>query len=548
MAKQIIYGDDARKNIYAWLKAVADAVRVTMWPKGRNVILERSYGTPTVTNDWVTVAKEIELEDKYENIWASLIKEVANKTNDAAGDGTTTATILADAIAKEWLRYITSGVNPFALSRWLHKAVSVLTKKISEISIKVDTKEQVKQIASLSAQDESVWTLIADVMEEVWGNGVITVEEGKSIGLTKEVVTGMQFKNWYISPYFVTDSSRMEAIIENTPILITDKKISAIKDIIWLLEKLWTSWKRDLVIIADDLDWEALGTIVLNKLRWTLNILAVKAPGFGDRKKEIMKDIAALTWATVITEEIWLKLEEATLDMLGSAKKVVSNKDTTTIVDWEGEATTIQSRVDEIVVHMKNTSSDYDKEKLQERLARISGGVAVIKVWAATEMEMKNKKFKIEDALNATRAAIEEGIVAWGGTVLVKLLSDIDSWDYSDEDERIGAEIIKAAVQYPIIQIANNAGYKWDSVVEKVKDNKDLNHGFNAGIWVYGDMVAMWIIDPAKVERVALENAVSAAAMVLTTECVVAELSTPDTPTVPTSWGMWGMWWMPGMY
>jgi len=403
MAKQIIYGDDARKNIYAWLKAVADAVRVTMWPKGRNVILERSYGTPTVTNDWVTVAKEIELEDKYENIWASLIKEVANKTNDAAGDGTTTATILADAIAKEWLRYITSGVNPFALSRWLHKAVSVLTKKISEISIKVDTKEQVKQIASLSAQDESVWTLIADVMEEVWGNGVITVEEGKSIGLTKEVVTGMQFKNWYISPYFVTDSSRMEAIIENTPILITDKKISAIKDIIWLLEKLWTSWKRDLVIIADDLDWEALGTIVLNKLRWTLNILAVKAPGFGDRKKEIMKDIAALTWATVITEEIWLKLEEATLDMLGSAKKVVSNKDTTTIVDWEGEATTIQSRVDEIVVHMKNTSSDYDKEKLQERLAKLSGGVAVLRIGGATEVEVKERKDRVDDAENRRR-------------------------------------------------------------------------------------------------------------------------------------------------
>ena len=549
MAKKIIYWDDARKSIYAWVKAVADAVRVTMWPKGRNVILERSYGTPTVTNDGVTVAKEIDLEDSYENIWANLIKEVANKTNDAAWDGTTTATVLADAIAREGMRYVTSWVNPFALSRGLHKAVEALTTKIADISIKLNTKEQVEQIAWLSAQDVSVGKLIADVMEEVWGDGVITVEEGKSIWLTKEVVTGMQFKNWYLSPYFVTDSTRMEAVMENAPILITDKKISSIKDIITLLEKLWTSGKRDLVIIADDVDGEALGTIVLNKLRWTLNVLAVKAPGFGDRKKEILKDIAAVTWATLITEEIGLKLEETTLEMLWHAQKVVSNKDTTTLVDGHGSAESVVARINEIKVLIDKASSDYDREKLQERLARLAGGVAVIKVWAATEMEMKNKKYKIEDALNATRAAIEEGIVAWWWTVLVKLLDAVDAVSYTDDDEKTWAAIIKAAIQYPVIQIANNAWYKWDRVVEEVKGNDDINYWFNAATWEFWDLMEMWIIDPAKVERVALQHAVSAAAMVLTTECVVSDIPEPTVaPASPTWWWMWGMGWMWGMY
>jgi len=549
MAKQIAYGNDARKSIYAGMKAVADAVRVTMWPKGRNVILERSYGTPTVTNDGVTVAKEIDLEDKYENIGASLVKESASKTNDAAGDGTTTATVLADAIAAEGMRYITSGVNPFALSRGLHKAVDVLTAKIAEKSIKLDNKEQIRQVAALSAQDETVGQLISDVMEEVGADGVVTVEEGKTIGLEKEVVTGMQFSNGYLSPYFITDSARMEAVLENTPILITDKKISTIQDILPLLEALWASGKRELVIIADDVDGEALGTLVLNKLRGTINILAVKAPGFGDRKKEILKDIAAVTGGAFITEEVGLKLEETTPDMLGSADKVVSTKDKTTIVWGKWSEGDIMARVNEIKNAIDASSSDYDTEKLAERLARLAGGVAVIKVGAATEMEMKNKKYKIEDALNATRAAIEEGIVAGWGTSLVKLLHAVDAADYADDDERIWAEIIKAAIQYPLIQIANNAWYKGDRVVEQVKANDDFNYGFNAATGEFGDMIQMWIIDPAKVERVALQNAVSSAAMLLTTDCVIADIPAPEpaAPAMP-GWGMWWMWGMGGMW
>lgn len=549
MAKQIKFGDDARKSIYAWMKAIADAVKVTMWPKWRNVILERSYGAPTVTNDGVTVAKEIDLEDAYENIWASLIKESASKTNDAAGDGTTTATVLADAIAAEWLRYVTSGVNPFALSRGLHKAVDLLITKIAEKSIKVESKEQIQQIAALSAQDETVGTLIGDVMEEIWVDGVVTVEEGKSIGLTKEVVTGMQFGNGYLSPYFVTDSQRMESVLENVHILITDKKISAIKDILPLLEALGAMWKRELVIIADDVDGEALGTLVLNKLRGTLNVLAVKAPWFGDRKKEILKDIAAVTGGTLITEEVGLKLEDATVEMLWVAEKVIASKDKTTLVGWKGDIENIKARVSELRILIEKSTSDYDKEKLQERLARLAGGVAVIRVWAATEMEMKNKKYKIEDALNATRAAIEEGIVAWWWTSLVKLIAEIDSGDYADDDERIWAEIIKAAIQYPIIQIANNAGYKGDRVVEQVKANAEFNYWFNAATGEYTDLVKAWIIDPAKVERVALQNAVSAAAMLLTTDCVVADKPEPASaaPAMP-AWGgmgwMGGMWWM----
>ncbi len=549
MAKQIMYGDDARKAIYAGMKAVADAVKVTMWPKGRNVILERSYWAPTVTNDGVTVAKEIDLEDAYENIWASLVKESASKTNDAAWDGTTTATVLADAIAAEGLRYVTSGVNPFALSRGLHKAVDQLTAKIAEKAIKVETKEQIQQIAALSAQDETVWTLIGDVMEEIWVDGVITVEEGKSIGLTKEVVTGMQFSNGYLSPYFVTDSQRMESSLENVHILITDKKISAIKDILPLLEALGAMGKRELVIIADDVDGEALGTLVLNKLRWTLNVLAVKAPWFGDRKKEILKDIAAVTGGTLITEEVGLKLEDATVEMMWVAEKVIASKDKTTLVWGKGDIEAIKARVGELRILIEKSTSDYDREKLQERLARLAGGVAVIKVWAATEMEMKNKKYKIEDALNATRAAIEEGIVAGWGTSLVKLIDEIDNADYADDDERIWAEIIKAAIQYPIIQIANNAWYKGDWVVEQVKANKEFNYGFNAATGEFTDLLKAWIIDPAKVERVALENAVSAAAMLLTTECVVADKPEPAgaAPAMPAWWGMgWmgGMWWM----
>lgn len=549
MAKQIAFWDDARKSIYAGMKAVADAVRVTMGPKGRNVILERGFGSPTVTNDGVTVAKEIELEDKYENIWAALIKETASKTNDAAWDGTTTATVLADAIAREGLRYVTSGVNPFALTRGLHRAVDKLIEGIADKAIKVESNEQVRQIASLSAQDQAVGQLIADIMDEVGTDGVITVEEGKSIWLGKEVVTGMQFNQWYLSPYFVTDPARMESSLENVHVLLTDKKISAIKDIMGVLEWLAAAGKREIVIIADDVDGEALGTLVLNKLRGTINVLAVKAPWFGDRKKEMLKDIAAVTGGRLITEEVWLKLEEATIEDLWVAEKVISTKDMTTVVWGKGDQAEIDVRVAEIRVLMEQTSSDYDREKLAERLAKLTWWVAVIKVWAATEMEMKNKKYKIEDALNATRAAIEEGIVAWWGTSLVKLINAVDDADYADDDERIGAAIIKDAIQYPVRQIANNAWYKGDWVVEQVKASVDFNHWFNAATGEFTDLLEAGIIDPAKVERVALQHAVSSAAMLLTTDCVIADKpSSSDDVAAWAPGGMpGGMWWMGGM-
>ena len=520
-----------------------------MWPKGRNVILERSFGTPTVTNDGVTVAKEIDLEDKFENIGASLTKEAATKTNEAAGDGTTTTVVLVDGIVREGLRYVTSGVNPFALSRGLHKAVDHLVEQIVKKSVKIETKEQIKQVAALSAQDEVVGELIADVMEEVGIDGVVTVEEWKTIGLEKEVVTGMQFDQGYLSPYFVTDASRMESVLENVHVLVTDKKISAIKDILPLLEQLGSMGKRDIVLIADDVDGEALGTLVLNKLRGTINVLAVKAPGFGDRKKEILKDLAAVTGATMITEEVGLKLDQADVQMLGVAEKVISTKDKTTIVGGKGEKTDIDARINEIRVLIDKASSDYDREKLQERLARLAGGVAVIKVGAATEMEMKNKKFKIEDALNSTRAAIEEGIVAGWGTSLLKLAATLAELKFDDSDEEIGAKIIAEAIQYPARQIANNAGYKGDWVVEQIKASDDFNHGFNAATGEFTDLLKAGIIDPAKVERVALENAVSSAAMLLTTDCVVADKPEPasDAPAMPAWGGMWGMGWMWGM-
>ena len=544
MPKQISYGDDARKQLYEGIQTVADAVKVTMGPKGRNVILERSFGSPNVTNDGVTVAKEIELEDKYHNIGASLVKEAATKTNDAAGDGTTTTVVLVDAIAKEGMRYVQSGVNPFALSRGLHKAVDHLIGEIAAKAKKIDTKEQIKQVAALSAQDEAVGELIADVMEEVGTDGVVTVEEGKTIGLEKEVVTGMQFDQGYLSPYFVTDPSRMEAVLDNSHILITDKKISAIKDILPLLEQLGAMGKRELVIIADDLDGEALGTLVLNKLRGTINVLAIKAPGFGDRKKEMLKDIAAVTGGTLITEEVGLTLEHASIDMLGQAEKVIASKDKTTLVGGKGDAAGIEARVNELRVLIDKTSSDYDREKLQERLARLAGGVAVIRVGAATEMEMKNKKYKIEDALNSTRAAIEEGIVAGGGTSLIKLSAGLDKLKFDDNDEAIGAQIIKEAIQYPTRQIANNAGYKGDWVVEQVKANDDFNYGFNAATGEYTDLLKAGIIDPAKVERVSLQNAVSSAAMLLTTDAVVADEPAPEgapaAPAMPGG-GMGGM-------
>ena len=550
MAKLIKYGDDARKEIFSWMEMVADAVKVTMWPKGRNVILERPFGWPIVTNDWVTVAKEIDLEEKTENIGASMIKEAAEKTNKEAWDGTTTTVVLAEAMSKEGLRYIRSWVNPFSLGKWLHKAVDRLVEEIEKKAQKIgDSKEKIRQVATISAQDEEVWNLIADVFEEIGKDWTITVEEGKSLGLTKEIKTGMQFDQGYSSPYFVTDTQRMEAVIEKPYILVTDKKISSMKEILWVLEAVASTWKKDFVIIAEDVDWEALASLVLNRIRWMLNILTVKAPGFWDRKKEMLRDIATVTWATLITEELGIKLEDATVDMLGKADKVISTKDNTVIVDGKGNQDEINERAEQIKAQIGMTKSDYDKEKLVERLAKLVGGVAVIQVGAATEMEMKNKKYKIEDALNATRAAIEEGIVAWWGSVLLQLSKILKDYKLDDADEQVAIDIVKDAIQYPVRQIANNAWFKWDWVVEKVKESDDINYWFDAKDGNFKNLFEAGIIDPAKVLRVALENAVSTAAMFLTTETVVVDAPEKEHhhDHAADAW-MWGMGWMWGMY
>lgn len=545
MPKIVKYGDAARKEIFTGLELVAKAVMVTMGPKGKNVLLEKSYGAPTFTNDGVTVAKEIDFEDKFHNAGAAIVKEAADKTNKQAGDGTTTTTVLLYGIAHEWLRYIRSGVNPFALSKGLHKAVSHIITELASKSTVVHNKEEIGQVATISAQDEEVGSLIAEIMDEVGKDGVITVEEGKSMGLTKEVVIGMQFDQGYGSPYFVTEPQRMESVIESPAILITDKKISSLKDILNVLEQLAASWRKNIVIIADDIEGEALASLVLNKMRGMLNVLTIKAPGFGDRKKEILKDLAAVTGATVITEELGYKLDEATIDMLGRAEKVVSSKDKTTIIGWKGEQSDISARIDEIKAQIERTTSDYDKEKLIERLARLAGGVAVIKVGAATEMEMKNKKYKIEDALNATRAAVEEGIVPGGWITLVNLAKWLDKLKLDDSDEQIGVEIIKEAIQYPVKQIADNAGHKGDRVVESIKAKNDFNYGFDAKTGEFKDMITSGIIDPAKVIRVSLENAVSAAAMFLTTDAVVVDAPKKDDPM--PAWWMGAMGWMWGM-
>ena len=531
------------------MELVAKTVMVTMGPKGRNVILEKSFGAPTVTNDGVTVAKEIDLDDKYHNVGAALVKEAASKTNDAAGDGTTTTTVFTYAMAKEGMRYIRSGVNPFALGRGLHKAVNKLVQDIASESKSLESKEEIKQVAALSAQDEEVGELIADIMDEVGNDGVITVEEGKKMGLDKEIVMGMQFDQGYVSPYFVSDPQRMESVVENPYILVTDKKISSMKDILNILESAAAQGKKDFVIIADDVEGEALTSLVLNKMRGVLNVLAIKAPGFGDRKKANLQDIAVITGATLVTEELGLKLDTVGVEVLGKAEKVVTNKDKTTIIGGAGEAAKIEERVAQIKVQIDQSTSDYDKEKLMERVAKLAGGVAVLKVGAATEMEMKNRKYKIEDALNATRAAVEEGILPGGGTSLVKLSKKLDELKLNDADEQTGVEIVKNAILYPVVQIANNAGYKGDWVVEKVKEEADFHTGFNAATGDFEDLMNSGIIDPTKVIRVSLQNAVSAAAMFLTTDAVVVDAPKKEEPMpAAPAGGMWGMGWMGGMY
>ena len=547
MKKDIHYADDARKELLKWVETVANVVKVTMWPKWRNVILDKWFGAPTVTNDGVSVAKEIELEDKVQNVWAEMIKEAAEKTNKEAWDGTTSTVVLAHAIAKEGLRYIDSWINPFALGRWLHKAVDNLVADIQKTAQQIwDSKEQIKQVATISAQDEEVWDLIADVFEEIGKDGTITVEEWNTLGLSKEIKTGMQFDQGYLSPYFVSDSQRMECVVDKPYVLVTDKKIWSMKEIIQLLESMAATGKKDMLLIAEDVEWEALASLILNKIRWMLNVVAVKAPGFGDRKKEILKDIATVTWATLITDQLGIKLEDATIDMLGKADKVIVNKDETIIVDGKWDTDEINDRANQIRAQIWITKSDYDKEKLAERLAKLVGWVAVIKVGAATEMEMKNKKFKIEDALNATRAAIEEWIVAGWGSVLVQLSKTLGKMKLDDQEEQVAVEIIQQAIQYPLKQIADNAGFKWDWVVEKIKESKDMDYGFDARTGEFTNLKKAGIIDPAKVIRVSLENAVSTAAMILTTEAVVV-----DKPEDKCSCnhgaadaGMWGWMWM----
>lgn len=542
MAKQMRFGDDARQRLLAGVEKLAKAVKITLGPKGRNVVLEKKYGGPMVTNDGVTIAKEIDLPDAYENMGAQMVKEVATKTNDVAGDGTTTATLLAEAIIKEGLRNLTAGANPVSLKTGMEKAVRAVAHALEKMAINVgNSKEKIAQVASISAQNEEVGQLIAEIMELVGVDGVIQVEESQTMGLDKEVVEGMQFDNGYISPYFVTDASRMEAVYEDPNILITDKKISSIQEILPLLEEVAKSGRKELVIIAEDIDGEALATFVLNKLRGSFSVLAVKAPGFGDRRKEMLKDIAVLTGATMISDELGLKLETAQLSHLGEARKVIADKDKTTIIGGKGEKKHIEARVKELKVLLEKTDSDFDRDKLKERLAKLCGGVGILKVGAATEVELKERKLRIEDALNATRAAVIEGIVSGGGVALLLCAKALEELKGADADEQTGIKIIKNVLSAPLMQIAQNAGKDGAVVVDKVLGSKH-GVGYDAAKDEYVNMVDAGIIDPKMVVRSAIENAASVAALFLTMEAAVC-----DIPEKKEAGAMGGRGGMPGM-
>ena len=521
-AKLILYDVEARAALKRGVDKLADAVKVTLGPKGRNVVIDKKFGPPTVTKDGVTVAKEIELEDPIENVGAQMVREVASKTSDVAGDGTTTATVLAQAIVREGLKNVTAGANPMDLKRGIDMAVAAVVEGLRKISREVQGRKEIEQVATISANnDASIGKLVADAIEKVGKDGVVTVEEAKGIETTLEVVEGMQFDRGYLSPYFVTDPETMEAVLENPYILIHDKKISAVKDLLPILEKVAQSG-RSLLIIAEDVEGEALATLVVNKLRGTLRVCAVKAPGFGDRRKAMLEDIAILTGGTVISEEKGFKLENATLAYLGTAKKVVVDKDTTTIVEGAGKPEDIKRRINEIKAQIEKTTSDYDREKLQERLAKLSGGVAVIKIGAATEVEMKEKKARVEDALHATRAAIEEGIVPGGGVAYLRALRELDSLKPENEDQRTGINIVRRALEEPIRQIVSNAGLDPSVIVAKVKEGEG-GFGFNAATEQFEDLFESGVIDPTKVARVALENAASVASLLITTEATVVE-------------------------
>ena len=520
MAKEIKFNEEARRSLERGVNALADAVKVTLGPKGRNVVLEKKFGAPTITNDGVTIARDIELEDPFENMGAQLVKEVATKTNDVAGDGTTTATVLAQAMVREGMRNVAAGANPMVLKKGIQKAVDVLVEELQAVSKKVETKEAKAQVASISAADEEIGGLIADAMEKVGDDGVITVEESKTMETCLETVEGMQFDRGYISPYMATDPDKMEAVLNNPLVLITDRKITMIQDIMPVLEKV-VQGGRELLIIAEDIEGEALATLVVNKLRGTFKAVAVKAPGFGDRRKAMLQDIAILTGATVISEEVGRKLGSASMEDLGSASQVRVTKELTTIVDGGGNKEEIAARVAQIRAQIPETTSEFDKEKLQERLAKLAGGVAVIKVGAATEVELKDKKLRIEDALNATRAAVAEGIVAGGGTALLQVQTALSKIKVTG-DEKTGVEIVKRAIEEPVRQIAYNAGLEGAVIVDTIKRSR-RGFGFNALTEEYVDMIEAGIVDPTKVTRSALQNAASIAAMVLTTESVVAD-------------------------
>ena len=541
MAKQLIFSDEARRSVLEGASLLAKAVKVTLGPKGRNVVIDKKYGAPAVTKDGVTVAKEIELKDAYANMGAQMVKDVASKTNDVAGDGTTTATVLAEAIYREGLKNVTAGANPMELKRGIDKAVAAVTEELAKMSKKVSSREQIAQVATISANgDNTIGDIIADAMDKVGKDGTITVEEAKAMETTLDVVEGMQFDKGYISPYFVTDAEAMEAVLEDCYILINEKKISNLNDMLPVLQAVAKEGKQ-LLIIAEDVEGEALSTLVINKMRGSLNVCAVKAPGFGDRRKAMLQDIAILTGGTCITEDLGIKLENVTANELGKAKRVVVNKENTTIVEGAGKSSAIQGRVAQIKREIAETTSDYDREKLQERLAKLAGGVAVIKIGAATEVEMKEKKDRVDDALHATRAAVEEGIVAGGGVALIRASKAVAELKLAG-DEAIGADIVVRAVTEPLRQIAANGGYEGSVVVQKVI-SLNGSEGFNAATGEYTDMLEAGIIDPKKVSRSALQNAASIAGLMLTTECLITDIKEEKEPAMPAG----GMGGMPGM-
>ncbi len=542
MAKEIIYGAEAREALQKGVDKLADTVKITLGPKGRNVVLDKKYGAPLITNDGVTIAKEIELEDAFENMGAQLVKEVATKTNDAAGDGTTTATLLAQALIKEGMKNVTAGANPMVLRKGIAKAADAAVKAIIANSKAVSGNKDIARVGTVSSGDEHIGELIADAMEKVTSDGVITVEESKSAETYSEVVEGMQFDRGYISPYMATDTDKMEAVLDDANILITDKKISNIQEILPLLEQIVKTGAK-LLIIAEDVEGEALTTLILNKLRGTFNCVAVKAPGFGDRRKEMLRDIAILTGGQVISSELGLELSETKLDQLGHARQVKVNKDNTIIVDGAGDKDEIKGRVNQIRAAIETTTSDFDREKLQERLAKLAGGVAVIKVGAATEVEMKEKKLRIEDALNATKAAVEEGIVAGGGVAYINAIPAVrELLDKTEGDEKVGVNIVLKALEAPVRQIAENAGFEGSVVVDKIYASKKVGYGFDAYTEKYVDMVKSGIVDPTKVTRSALQNAASIAATVLTTESLVADKKEENPAPAAPAGGMGGMY------